>query len=207
MLSEALFFISLVFAVTLHEFSHAWVAYRLGDPTARSQGRLTFNPFAHIDILGALMFLFVHIGWGKPVPVNLQYFQHPKRDSSFTALAGPAMNFLMALGLAVILRYAAVFLPQQVVDVLSVFLDVNVALFVFNILPFPPLDGSKVIGIFIPSRYRSLYDRYLEHGMFYFFLFLLFDQFILVSTFHVSILQQMIAPLFVLVKSLLFLGV
>lgn len=198
--------ISLVLATTVHEFCHAWLAHRFGDPTGQLQGRLTLNPLAHLDVMGTLMIFLIHIGWAKPVEVNPHYFQHPKRDNALTALAGPFANLIMALVLAVITKYLGFLLPQFLGVFLGTFLDVNIMLFVFNMLPFPPLDGSKIIGIFIPERYQKSYQRYLKDGMVYFVAFLLIDQFVLSSTFHFSLVQLFLGNLFVFVKTLLFLG-
>ena len=198
--------IALVIAVTIHEFSHAWAANKLGDPTAKLAGRLTLNPFAHLDILGTLMLFLIHIGWGKPVPVNPQYFRTPKRDSAITALAGPFSNLLMAIILAIPLKYFEHFLPPVFYNVIGVIFDVSILLFAFNMLPFPPLDWSKIIGIFVPNRFHHFYLRYLEYGMRYFVFFLLFDQFILVRLLGFSFLQTFMGTIFVFLKTILLLG-
>lgn len=198
--------IALVIAVTVHEFSHAWVANKLGDPTAKLAGRLTLNPFAHLDVLGTLMLFLIHIGWGKPVPVNPQYFRMPKRDSAVTALAGPFSNLLMAVVLAIPLKYFSHFLSPIFYNVIGVVFDVSIVLFVFNMLPFPPLDGSKIIGIFVPNQFNHFYLRYLEYGMRYFVFFLLFDQFILARLLGFSFLQSFMGVIFVFLKTVLLLG-
>lgn len=200
------FIIALVVAVTIHEFSHAWVANRLGDPTARLAGRITLNPLAHLDVLGTLMLFLIHIGWGKPVPVNPQYFRVPKRDSVITSLAGPFSNLLMAIALAVFLKYFSHFSPPILYNFILAVFDVNILLFIFNMLPFPPLDGSKIIGIFVSNRFHHIYERYLEYGMRYFVFFLLFDQFILVRLLGFSFLQTFIGFVFVFLKTVLLLG-
>lgn len=206
MLSVVYFILALVIVVTIHEFCHAWVANKLGDPTAKIAGRLTLNPAAHIDLMGALMLFLVHIGWGKPVPVNPHYFKHPKRDEALTALAGPFSSLFLAFLLTLPLKYFALVIPEQVFQFLLTVFDTALVLFIFNMLPFPPLDGSKIAGIFIPKRFHHLYQQYLQNGMFYFALFLLFDQFVLARTFQVSILQYFIGIVFTFVKTFLFLG-
>lgn len=204
---ELLYFIlALVIVVTVHEFSHAWVAHKLGDPTAKIAGRLTLNPLAHLDLVGTLMLFLVHIGWGKPVPVNPHYFKHPKRDEALTAFAGPLSSLVLALVLTLPLKYLALVMPEFVFQLLATVLDVSLLLFIFNILPFPPLDGSKIVGIFVPQKFQRLYQHYLQNGMIYFAVFLLFDQFVLARTFQFSILQYVIGSAFTFIKTLLFLG-
>jgi Zn-dependent protease len=204
---ELLYFIlALVIVVTVHEFSHAWVAHKLGDPTAKIAGRLTLNPLAHLDLVGTLMLFLVHIGWGKPVPVNPHYFKHPKRDEALTAFAGPLSSLVLALVLTLPLKYLPLVMPEFVFQLLATVLDVSLLLFIFNILPFPPLDGSKIVGIFVPQKFQRLYQHYLQNGMIYFAVFLLFDQFVLARTFQFSILQYVIGTAFTFIKTLLFLG-
>ena len=136
--------ISIVFVILcilpLHEFAHGWVAYKLGDPTAKMAGRLTFNPLASVEPMGALALLLFGFGWAKPVPVNSSYFKKPKRDMAITALAGPVSNLLAALVGAVILVTVSVFLPYNwivsfLVSFLSYYVIINISLAVFN-LPF-----------------------------------------------------------------------
>lgn len=204
---ELLYFIlALVIVVTVHEFSHAWVAHKLGDPTAKIAGRLTLNPLAHLDLLGTLMLFLVHIGWGKPVPVNPHYFKHPKRDEALTAFAGPLSSLVLALILTLPLKYLSLVMPEFVFQLFATVLDVSLLLFIFNILPFPPLDGSKIVGIFVPQKFQRIYQHYLQNGMIYFAVFLLFDQFVLARTFQFSILQYVIGSAFTFLKTLLFLG-
>ncbi len=143
--------ITLVIAITFHEFGHAAAATSLGDDTAQMQGRLTLNPLKHLDPIGSLMFVLVHFGWGKPVPVNLNNLKNPLRDHALVALAGPMMNFVLAL--------AAAFAVQQngarmlgATEFLMLFLHVNLLLMLFNLLPFPPLDGGAVLGLFIRNH-------------------------------------------------------
>jgi Zn-dependent protease len=200
------YLLSLVIVITIHEFSHAFVANLLGDPTAKMAGRTTLNPLAHLDPLGTIMLFVAHIGWGKPVPVNPHYFVHPKRDSALTALAGPLSNLLLAIFLVIPLKYFSAYLFPQVEQFLSTLWHVSVLLFAFNMLPFPPLDGSKFIGLFVPKRFQRAYDRYLEKGMIYFVLFVLFDQFILHPLAGKSILQTFIDSVTVFLKAIIFWG-
>jgi Zn-dependent protease len=198
--------IALLIVITIHEFSHAWAANLLGDPTARLAGRMTFNPIKHLDPVGTIMMFLIHIGWGKPVPVNPRYFKNPKRDSALTALAGPASNLVLALVLALPLKYFGGFMPYYVAFFLSILMDVSILLFAFNMLPFPPLDGSKIIGIFIPRKFESAYQRYLMTGAVYFAIFLIFDQFILQKYVGYSILSQFMGVIYTFVKSLVYFG-
>jgi Zn-dependent protease len=202
-----LMIIALLIVITIHECAHAWVANLLGDPTAKLAGRISLNPLRHLDPIGTLMMFFVHIGWGKPVPVNPRYFNNPKRDNALTALAGPASNLLLALILALPLKYLLSVMPFEVSYFMSILLDMSILLFAFNMLPFPPLDGSKVIGIFIPRKYESVYERYLSSGVTYFVLFMLFDQFVLVRLVGFSVLSEFMGLIFAFVKSIVFLGI
>lgn len=206
LLSLLYFILALLIVVTIHEFSHAFVASKLGDPTAKLAGRLTLNPLAHLDVMGTLMLFLIHFGWGKPVPVNPHYFKNPRRDEVLTALAGPVSSLLLALILTFPLKYFALVMPQPLFEFLSTVLDTSLVLFIFNMLPFPPLDGSKIVGIFVPKRFRVEYRNYLDHGMIYFAIFLLFDQFVLAQAFNFSIFQYFIGICFTFLKTVLFLG-
>lgn len=156
--------------ITLHELSHGFAAYRLGDMTAKNAGRLTFNPIRHIDPVGLLMMVTVHVGWAKPVPIDMRNFRHPKRDMAITALAGPLANFALAVAA---LAVGSVFLASAPVDTvpqvmfllaLMYIAVLSVGLGVFNLIPIPPLDGSKILLSFLPDRicYAVLrYERYI----------------------------------------------
>ena len=138
--------------------------------------------------------------------MNPHYFKHPKRDEALVALAGPFSSLFLAFLLTLPLKYLGLVIPEQVFQFLLTVFDTALVLFIFNMLPFPPLDGSKIIGIFVPKRFHHLYQLYLQNGMFYFALFLLFDQFVLARTFQVSILQYFIGIVFTFIKTFLFLG-
>ena len=146
-MSFILFFLALIVAITIHEFSHAFIADRLGDPTPRAHGRLSLNPLSHLDPLGTLMLLLAHIGWGKPVPIDPYNFQNPRRDELLTALAGPAANLTLAVLLSLIYSIIPSSLPYTPVSIL---ISINVSLAIFNLLPLPPLDGSKIFLGFFP---------------------------------------------------------
>lgn len=198
--------IGLLVAVTVHEFSHAYLADRLGDPTPRLQGRVTLNPLAHLDPIGTLMLIFFRFGWGKPVQVNPQYFRVPLRDSAIVSLAGPLSNFLVAFVLALLLKETHFLLPGWSQDLFEMVLNINLVLGIFNLLPFPPFDGSKVIGVLIPPRWVPAYTRYLEKGVFYVILFVLFDYLVIAPIVGTSVIQFTVFRIFVLVKSVFFLG-
>lgn len=154
--------------ITLHELSHGLVAYRLGDDTAKRAGRLTLNPLKHLDPIGLLMMVTVHFGYAKPVPVNMNKFKNPKRDMAITALAGPVSNVLITL--VCLLLYGLLYLPLQggsvgefVLDMLDLTAYISIGYAIFNILPVPPLDGSKVLfSVLDEENYRTLmrYERY-----------------------------------------------
>ena len=144
---------ALLIAVTVHELAHALVADRLGDPTARSIGRLTLNPLPHIDPLGALAFILAGFGWAKPVPVNAQNFRHPLRDMAWVAAAGPIANFLAAFAalILILVLKSAGMLPEVAVGALWYVYTFNLVLGIFNLVPLPPLDGGHFLP-YLPPR-------------------------------------------------------
>lgn len=156
------FLIALLVAFSVHESSHAWVANLLGDPTAKEAGRISLNPLAHLDPLGTLMMLLVGVGWGTPVPVDANRLRYgPKTGMALVGAAGPAANFALAILLAIPLRLRLVpFRPWGVVGLSISWGDFafwliwfNLMLGLFNLLPFPPLDGSRILGFFLPDRW------------------------------------------------------
>jgi Zn-dependent protease len=164
--------IPVLFAITLHEVAHGWVAFRLGDPTAKMLGRLTINPFKHIDPIGTvlvpLLTLYlggVLFGWAKPVPINSRYFKHFRRDMALVAIAGPISNFLMATFWALLLRAT-----DGAHDGLSLMCQIgimiNLVLGVLNLIPIPPLDGSRVVSSLLPRPWAYQYDRIEPYGFF-----------------------------------------
>ena len=158
--------------LTVHEASHAWVATRLGDPTAERAGRLSLNPIRHLDLMGTLMMFFAGIGWGKPVPVNPRNFDKPFRDEALTALAGPAANLVLAFLAAIPYSY----LPTGPWWIFAgAVLELSIVLFLFNMLPFPPLDGSKFLTLLVPAQYKARYLDFLDRSTVYFVIFVVLD--------------------------------
>lgn len=207
MLEFLYFLVAILLSLTVHEASHAMVAYYLGDPTAKSQGRVSLNPIRHLDVIGSLVFLVtMRFGWGKPVPVDPRNFKHPVRDNALTALAGPVSNFVMAFAVALPLKYLGRYLPVEVVNFMWMFFDVNVILGVFNLLPFPPLDGSKILGLIVPERWHRQYANYLHYGMRYFVAIILIDAFILADLFNFSFIRLMVQNIYDYVSLVLLLG-
>ncbi len=174
MLSTLFSVVAALVCLTIHELSHGAVAYRLGDPTAKSAGRLTLNPIRHIDPFGLLLMITAHVGWAKPVPVDMRYFKKPKRDMALTALAGPASNFILAwlfLLVAGLMWRSLSFAADWQVYLLQFFLQaamLSVGLGVFNLFPVPPLDGSRILFAFFPDKvYYAVmrYERYIMVAM------------------------------------------
>ncbi len=159
--------------ITLHELSHGYVAYLLGDPTAKRMGRLTLNPIKHIDIVGLVMMAVFKFGWAKPVPIDYRNFKHPKRDTAITAAAGPVANVIIAC--VFMFLYGLLFLPLTMTDneVISQFLlntlsataYISAALAVFNLIPIPPLDGSKILFSFLSDEVYMKLMRIEQYGM------------------------------------------
>jgi len=142
--------IIVLIAVSVHEFAHAWAADYLGDPTAKLEGRLTLNPLAHLDPIGTLTLFLFGFGWGKPVPVDNYNLKNPRRDEALISLAGPLSNIILALLVGIIFNFSPYKLPTTSYQILVNFLAINLGLAYFNLLPFPPLDGSKIFLALLP---------------------------------------------------------
>jgi len=158
----------IIFALSFHEFSHGWMANRYGDPTAKLAGRLTLNPMAHLDIFGSLALYLMGFGWAKPVPVNPQYIANPKRDMMWIALAGPVSNLIVALIsgilLSVLLRLGLIGSQSPLIMVLIMSLQINLVLAIFNFIPIPPLDGSRILEGLIPNKYHNELAKFEYYG-------------------------------------------
>jgi len=156
-------------AITIHEFSHGYIAYRLGDPTAKDAGRLTFNPIAHLDLFGTLALLFIGFGWAKPVPVNPNNFADPRKDNLWVALAGPASNFISAFLFGILFRALGPFLGGfeiglVILKMLYLAILINLILTVFNLLPIPPLDGFHILEGFVSNENYIRLQSYARYG-------------------------------------------
>ena len=157
--------------ITLHELAHGYVAYRLGDDTAKRAGRLTLNPLRHIDIMGLLMMIVFKFGWAKPVPVNMWKFKNPKKGMAITAAAGPSANLLIALVFLFLYGFLFALLHRPgrslnwLLEMLYITAYLSIALAIFNIIPIPPLDGSKVLFSCISDRSYTKLMYYERYGM------------------------------------------
>ncbi len=172
---------AILFALSVHELAHGWTANKLGDHTARNFGRLSLNPLRHIDPFGFIALLFVGFGWAKPVPVNSRYFKKPRRDMALTAIAGPVANLLSAFVFGfvyvfveklcinyltenyLVITDSTLQLLQAVLSIAYGFVIINISLAIFNLIPIPPLDGSRLIDSFLPRNLYILYHKYEQY--------------------------------------------
>lgn len=164
-----IFFVRLIVlftALPIHEYAHGYVAYKMGDPTAKWQGRLTLNPFKHLDIVGSIAILFLGIGWAKPVEINPRNFRNPKKGMAISALAGPVSNLLIATLALIIFKLLYLFpesnttIINSLANIFSIMISVNISLAIFNLLPIPPLDGSRIAGYFLPE---GIYFKIMQY--------------------------------------------
>ena len=182
---------AVLIAITLHEYCHGRMAYQLGDPTAAEAGRLTLNPLAHLDPMGTLMLLLFRFGWAKPVPVNFNRLNHPKRDMIYVSLAGPIANMITAVIFALILKLSYYFIGQITMTQNSSFFNlsitmirgwllflqtgviINLALAIFNLIPVPPLDGSKILLGLLPDPQAYKFAKLEPYGPFFLLILIL----------------------------------
>lgn len=169
----------LLTAIPIHECAHAWASNKLGDPTAKNLGRLTLNPLPHLDLIGSVLMLFTGFGWAKPVPVTTRNFKNVKKGMILTALAGPAANILLALLSLILYKLWCYFLypllainfttASAIAQIFYIMCLLNINLTVFNLIPIPPLDGSRVLTAVLPARlyYKVMqYEQYIIYGVF-----------------------------------------
>lgn len=174
--------IAALIALTVHEYCHGYAAYKLGDDTAKNFGRLSLNPLKHLDPYGAICMVLFHIGWAKPVPINARNFKDPKRDFAITAAAGPASNLTLGFisALIYLIFFACVkdmtfetknfqfYLITNTLNFIYIFHSINIGLGLFNLLPIPPFDGSRLLNVFLPEKtYFKImeYERYIYYGV------------------------------------------
>lgn len=164
-----IYLIAILTAITIHEFSHAWVADYLGDPTPRLQGRLKLNPLVHIDNIGMLFLLFFGFGWGKPVQIESSNLKDARRDAAFISIAGPSSNFILAILLALLLKLFIFFQLKLLIVIGSLILvpmiKLNIVLGVFNLLPIYPLDGFSIVGGILPEKKAHEWNQLQRYGM------------------------------------------
>ncbi|WP_457574077.1 site-2 protease family protein [Desulfolithobacter sp.] len=187
-----------LFALTFHELAHGYVAYNLGDPTARNAGRLTLNPLKHLDPLGAIAFIIMKIGWAKPVPVNPAFFKDPRKGMLLVALAGPGANLLLAVASAILAKLLIMmpilpmFVLRPLAGMLVASVWINIMLAVFNCLPIPPLDGSKILMGILPEGMARSYARLEPFGFI-----------LLLVLFYIGIIPRIIMPIIRFANNLL----
>ena len=184
-LMALIYILSLLYAITVHEFAHAWVSDKLGDPTARLLGRVTLNPLAHLDPLGTVALLLIGFGWGKPVPFDPFNLENPKRDSALIALAGPASNFISII-------FAVIAFKLTGIVLIVPFVQLNLMLGLFNLIPIHPLDGFKIVGGLLSEHQAQEWYQLERYGM-YFLLFMLLPL-IQVNQERVSIVHYVLSP-------------
>jgi len=192
---------AILFGLTIHEFSHGWVAWQLGDPTAKMMGRLTLNPLKHLDPIGTIALFLFRFGWAKPVPIDPRNFHHPTRDMAISGLAGPAANLLTAGVSGLILRGFDLFhVGGFAAALVTYFVLFNLILCFFNLIPIPPLDGSRLLYHLLPPNLAAGFARLERYG------FIILIGIILVSDLTgVPLLQLYITPL-IRVFSHIFVG-
>lgn len=190
--------LALVVGISVHEFSHAWMANRLGDPTAASQGRLTLNPLSHLDLMGALMIFLIGFGWGKPVPFNPRNLRNgPISGGAMVAAAGPAANIVTAAALGLVVRnlitssdLAADTAAASIATILVIMVQINIALAIFNVIPIPPLDGYRILLRFLPPHIVPSISWLELQGPFVLLMIVLLDQWFL----RIGIFQAILGP-------------
>ena len=170
----------LLFSIAFHELAHGWTAYKFGDPTAKMMGRLTLNPLKHLDPMGTILMLIIGLGWAKPVVVNMNNIPNPTHQM-LVALAGPASNVLLAVIFAVFMALlnSSTSIPYAdfIILFFNVIVTINLGLAIFNLLPIPPMDGSRILAWILPDRLEQEYMKLEPYGMFILMLILVFNGF------------------------------
>jgi len=188
---------ALLWGLSFHEFCHAYAAKLAGDPTAERHGRLTLSPLAHLDLWGSLMLLFAGFGWAKPVPVNTRYFRNPQRDMFMVSIAGIVGNILTAAVCVLILRFLGEFIfataGRHGIIVIHLMIHINLALAAFNLIPIPPLDGSKIVYSFLPFSALKYYYWLEQYGFF-----------ILIGLVMTGAIRVIFLPIIGMLRSILF---
>lgn len=185
--------IALVIGITIHEFAHAYTAYRMGDSTAKMAGRVTFNPIAHMDPMGTLMLFLAGFGWGKPVPVNPFQLRHGRWGQVLVSLSGPLSNIIAAAIFALPLRIlitANVETPAIVIQVLQAIIELNLILAIFNLIPIPPLDGSRILTALAPRAFSGIMAEIERIGP-----FVLLGIIVLTIVMNIPLFSRIILPL------------
>jgi len=188
-----------LFSLTAHEYAHGYVAFRLGDPTASNMGRLSMNPLKHLDPIGVICFFLIKIGWAKPVPVDPRYFKNPRQDMLWVSLAGPLCNLVLAVACTILIKIilvAAPYLPAPFFTPLAAMIGagiwINIMLAVFNLVPIPPLDGSKILMGLLPPRQAMAFAKIEPYGFI-----------ILLALFYTGILPKLIMPIISFTQALM----
>lgn len=175
---------ALLFGFSIHEFAHACTAKHFGDFTAEREGRISLNPFVHIDPIGLLLFFIGGFGWAKPVPVNLLNFKNRKQADLLVSLAGPFANIITLVTFAILVKMIFIFYPslfehpeygEIIYEILTYFIWVNIIMAIFNMLPIPPLDGSRILFNLLPDQYDRYYDKFTQIGSTILFGLIIFD--------------------------------
>jgi Zn-dependent protease len=200
----ALLIPGILIGISFHEFGHAYVAYKLGDPTPNKQGRVTINPFAHIDIFGFIALIIIGFGWGRPVEINPYNFKNPRRDEFLVGIAGITINFILAIAFAGILKLLIVFgftfvdtyMGGVVVDIVKNIIVINLVLMVFNLLPVPPLDGFGILTQILNLKGTKLYYAVYDKGFIILIILLLFNIVDIILNPAVNFLFDMIIGIF-----------
>jgi len=189
---------AILWGISFHEFCHAYAAKLAGDPTAERHGRLTLNPMSHFDLWGTLMIVFAGFGWAKPVPINTRYFRNPRRDMFMVSIAGIAGNLLTAAVCVLILRFLGDFILATTgrtgIIMVQMMFHINIALAAFNLIPIPPLDGSKIVYSFLPFGALRYYYWLEQYGWF-----------ILIALLVTGIIGVILSPIMNVMRSILFL--